>query len=198
MIEPPKVISPKKQSFMGVSYYLCGHYLQRDGERLHRRVYEEFHGPIPKGLHVHHIDENKLNNHPDNLELMERGAHTSHHNKGQQRPVPDEVLAAAAKWHASEAGLKWHREQYEKTKHVLHAKTTANCHQCGVEFTAKNNGNNKFCSGYCATKHRRESGVDNEVRQCDMCGNAFSVNKYKKNRFCTRSCSSKYNAKKAR
>jgi hypothetical protein len=34
---------------------------------LHRLVYENFIGEIPKHLTIHHIDEDKLNNHIDNL-----------------------------------------------------------------------------------------------------------------------------------
>lgn len=34
---------------------------------VHRLVYEHFISPIPKGLTVHHIDENKSNNFVDNL-----------------------------------------------------------------------------------------------------------------------------------
>jgi HNH endonuclease. len=32
---------------------------------------------------VHHIDGNKLNNNPDNLEVMTLAKHTSHHHKGK-------------------------------------------------------------------------------------------------------------------
>ena len=198
MIEPPVIVSDKKQVFMGVSYYLCGHYLQRDGVRLHRVVYESFNGEIPKGMHVHHIDGNKMNNHPSNLELMERGAHTSHHNKGQHRPIPKPVLDAAARWHGSSDGIEWHKSQYEKTKHLLHVDIKVKCQQCGSEYVARNTGTNMFCSGYCATKHRRQSGVDDEVRVCAYCSETFNVNRYRANKFCSRSCSSKNNAKKAR
>lgn len=38
--------------------------------RLNRVVYETFKGEIPEGMYVNHIDENKLNNHISNLNLL--------------------------------------------------------------------------------------------------------------------------------
>lgn len=37
---------------------------------IHRLVYESYYGKIPKGLQVHHIDENKNNNSINNLSLV--------------------------------------------------------------------------------------------------------------------------------
>lgn len=37
---------------------------------LHRLVWESRNGSIPSGLHINHIDGDKDNNHPDNLELV--------------------------------------------------------------------------------------------------------------------------------
>lgn len=38
--------------------------------RLHRVIWEAFHGPIPSNLEVDHIDNNKLNNSIGNLQLL--------------------------------------------------------------------------------------------------------------------------------
>jgi hypothetical protein len=52
-----------------------------DGKSVyeHRVVWERTHGPIPRGFHIHHKDENPLNNALNNLECLPHGVHTAHH-----------------------------------------------------------------------------------------------------------------------
>ena len=49
---------------------------------LHRLIYEEHYGEIPKGHIVHHKNENKLDNRIENLELMTKKEHTILHSTG--------------------------------------------------------------------------------------------------------------------
>jgi hypothetical protein len=42
-------------------------------------VWEAENGPIPPGFSVHHRDENKLNDSPDNLELLSKADHLAIH-----------------------------------------------------------------------------------------------------------------------
>jgi hypothetical protein len=44
----------------------------------HRLVYRHFHGSIPKGLTVNHLDGDKANNHPANLELATHKRQAAH------------------------------------------------------------------------------------------------------------------------
>lgn len=46
----------------------------------HRVIWEEQNGTIPDGHIIHHKNENKLDNHMENLELIEWGEHTRLHN----------------------------------------------------------------------------------------------------------------------
>lgn len=192
----PIQLSATKQVFNGKSYYLCGKYFQNNGERLHRTVYEFHNGPIPKGMAVHHIDEDRSNNRPENLALMAIGEHTTHHHTGLTCQMPVEAINAAAEWHGSREGVEWHKAQYQRTKHKLHIKKVITCLMCRKEVEVTDTGVNKFCSAKCGTKYRKISGVDDELRVCEYCAGRFTVNKYKSNRFCCRGCSSKANAKK--
>ena len=64
----PKVIKPTKRC----GYYRIG--LYKNGKQLfksvHRLVWEAFNGPIPKGMQVNHINEDKTDNRLENLNLM--------------------------------------------------------------------------------------------------------------------------------
>lgn len=51
---------------------------------VHRLIMQQKLGrKIPKGKVVHHIDGNIHNNHPDNLKLQSRSAHSRYHGKGR-------------------------------------------------------------------------------------------------------------------
>lgn len=191
-----RVISPRRQEFEGVCYYLCGFYFQRKGVRLHRLVYERFKGPIPAGYHVHHIDGNRSNNEPGNLQLLLGEVHGQEHGRTEvQRrhleAIGERGRAAAAEWHGSEDGKKWHREQYERhCKDVLHARAPLQCLHCGVTYEGLPKRQN-FCGNNCKSAWRRASGVDDEQRQCVVCGANFAANKYAKTKACSRECGSK-------
>ncbi len=51
--------------------------------RAHRWMYEEFVGPIPAGMHVHHTCENKWCVRPGHLELITATAHNALHKTGK-------------------------------------------------------------------------------------------------------------------
>ena len=179
------------------NYYRCNALRKR----LHQYIWEKHNGKTDKGYHVHHIDENKLNNHISNLELMHGSKHISMH----MNNLTDEQLEdmrinlkvnaqpKAKEWHATEEGSNWHREHYERMKDKLHAKHPRECKQCGKDYDSLIHS--KFCSNNCKSKWRRESGIDNVTRCCIACGNDFEVNKYYKNVTCSKSCSNRTRAK---
>ena len=51
----------------------------RNGDKMHRMVYEYYNGKIPSGYVIHHIDENKLNNDISNLQLISDSDHRRLH-----------------------------------------------------------------------------------------------------------------------
>ena len=81
---PPKVkvIDEKTQSFNGVAYHVnnSGHF-DKHLIQLHRVVWKYCIGDIPKGMHVHHRDENKANNHISNLQLLTPAEHKALHRR---------------------------------------------------------------------------------------------------------------------
>src|SRR3990167_6163899 len=184
------VVAPTYQEFMGRRYYKCGDHF-RATIPLHRAVYEAVFGPIPKGMDVHHKDENPANNEPGNLELLPRGRHISRHRKGSThtRPVPAAARRAAAEWHRSEEGRRWHREQYEKTGFgAIHQRKEFACEQCGRSYETTATGRNRFCSPRCSMRWHRAAGTFDEKRHCLVCGLEFVAYRYAPTRTCSRKC----------
>ena len=56
------------------------------GKLLHRLIYEECFGSIPKGFHIHHLDGNKENNNPANLVMISKSNHHHLHTSGVNHP----------------------------------------------------------------------------------------------------------------
>lgn len=63
----PKIMNPKKGFYYRIQLYKKGVYRYFSINRL---VYEAFHGPIPRGMQVNHINEIKSDNSLWNLNLM--------------------------------------------------------------------------------------------------------------------------------
>jgi hypothetical protein len=53
--------------------------VERKRKYLHRKVWEDFYGEIPKGFTIHHKDGNKLNNDITNLVLISNVEHSRMH-----------------------------------------------------------------------------------------------------------------------
>lgn len=56
------------------------------GKLLHRLIYEECFGSIPKGYSIHHIDGDKTNNNPGNLMMLTKSNHHKLHMQGTNHP----------------------------------------------------------------------------------------------------------------
>ena len=92
---------------------------------LHRQIWIDLKGDIPKGYIVHHKDEDPLNNKIDNLELLSHSAHAGHHSRQlYRRKMSQENIKlaqeAAKSWHRSKEGRAWHvqnaKSYWEKRK----------------------------------------------------------------------------------
>ena len=188
-------------------YWQCNQFIAKEGKpkRLHRYVWEKYHGTIKPGYDVHHIDKNKDNNDISNLICLSSHDHQHLHGVEKVKNNPEwfaefhqRGIESAPKWHASTEGHEWHTKHYEMMKDKLHAKKEFVCEQCGKTFSAQDNGHNRFCSNACKSKWRRNNHIDDVERTCVICGTKFSANKYSKKETCSRSCASKLSFAKRR
>jgi hypothetical protein len=169
-----QVISNTVQKFNGESFYLCGHYYQRKGKRLHRTVWEYHNGGIPKGYHVHHADGNKSNNDITNLVLLEKTEHIREHmNQPERREWSSQAICIAReyanKWHGSEAGKAFHSAQ-SKASWEKRKLQTYTCTECGKEFQTRHiygEGQNHFCHLNCRAKYGRRHRGEKEATNAD-------------------------------
>lgn len=187
-------ISDTIQEFNGERFYLCGHYFQHKGKRLHRAVWESYNGDIPEGYHVHHIDGDRTHNDIDNLSLMPGLEHIGMHAKEESRRANGRrailfAIAAAPEWHRSEEGRAWH-SQHSKDVWKDRPEREYVCTCCGKTFlsTRVQHNGKMFCSANCRSQYRRITGVDDEVRICPVCGRSFTVNRYAKKKTCSKAC----------
>ena len=152
----PIVVSNTVQEFEGRNFWLCGRYFQRprDGEILHRKVWERNRGHIPPGFQIHHIDEDRTNNAIENLECLTPQEHLG------VRHSHEPALASARAWHATDEGFAWHSRHYrEKLKPVFSKMAAVHCVICGAErqVRAVDINRTKTCGDRCrATKKRRD------------------------------------------
>lgn len=141
------------------------------GRYAHRVIYEQHKGSIPKGWVVHHKDEDKSNNDPDNLEAMPRKEHQRLHATG--RTNSDAQKAAAS-----------------RTLGSLRTPKPAKCIQCQADFVSTSAGEvGKFCSRPCLESWRGNKFTP-EVRTCLVCEGEYLAKK-RFQRYCCKQCNNK-------
>lgn len=163
---------------------------------MHRQVWEDHFGEIPKGFHVHHKDGNTLNNDISNLECITAKKHREHHPfvgdvLDRQLAHLENIRPLSKAWHASEEGRKKHAEIGAMAWKNFKPKEKT-CDQCGGKFnTSAMHGKERFCGNACKSAWRRSKGIDDVVKQCGFCGEQFTSNKYQKASYCSRSCAAR-------
>lgn len=172
--------------------YRLGYYIRT--ERLHRRIWEDNYGEIPKDHHIHHKNGDMLDNRIENLECLHKSLHHSlHFDTEKQVAHLHKQRDKATKWHKSKEGRKWHSENSKRTwKKRIPRKRI--CTICGKEFFTLNFNGTKYCSQKCRSK----SGyIKNKITvSCEICKKKFETAKRKRSaRACSPQCGALLTAK---
>lgn len=144
-------------------------YYSKGNKKLHRAVWEDAFGEIPKSCHIHHKDSNPANNALENLECIDASEHLSNtwnkHKEKLSKGFSEKAREKAAEWHKSEAGRLWHSRQAKRSKNWTKWKReTRECQNCGNEYQGLiRNGANvqKFCHPNCkAAFYRKRKAIE--------------------------------------
>ena len=159
----------------------------------HRDLWKKHHGPIPKGHHVHHKDDNPLNNELSNLECLSPKEHAARHAGGEHsersRRHINSVRHLASKWHKSDAGRQWHRENSKRIWAGRKKRLIGYCECCGKGIYTRNPTARKFCSNACWRYVKdRQRAYEKQV-PCPVCSKTFWQSRYRKQpKTCSRVC----------
>lgn len=101
--------------------------------QLHRYVWEQNNGPIPKGYIVHHINGNKLDNRIENLSCISQKEHNLIHSKDRKIWNTGLTVETSKKWKETlDKALKVRHEQsFEKCKLVKELRKTMSAREVG-------------------------------------------------------------------
>lgn len=106
------VLSNQNKKGWYLTVNLFDHNGVRHTRRIHRLVAETFIGNIPSGYHVHHKDDNKQNNHVDNLEII----HPVNHRKETEITHP-QIITGMNNYNRFERSKRI--QQYDKEGHFI-------------------------------------------------------------------------------
>ena len=185
--EPPtvEIVDDKYQIFDGTTY--CkdkgGHFIC--GLAIHRAVWKYFHGEIPSGYVIHHVDENKSNNHIENLRLLTSSEHIALHS---QKPSVEKTCPVCGKKFVPPR-TKLNQICCSSTCHAIRITKPLIekiCPVCGKSFAVKRRDSKQICcSPACGYIHRTKE----TKKICPICGKEFTVNgKNKRTTTCSPSC----------
>jgi predicted nucleic acid-binding Zn ribbon protein len=145
---------------------------------LHRVIWTENNGPIPKGLCVHHKDHDPSNNSISNLTLASMSEHNSLH--ARERMSDPAKLEIQRRYMEKAIRANWlKRKRHQST-----------CQVCGKEFMTYFPMKAKYCSKSCFNKHCVKT-YRSDDRHCVVCGKTFECYRYASTRHCSTACAVK-------
>lgn len=143
-----------------------GYYGNKYRSLLHRYVWEQHHGPIPDGMHIHHKDHDKGNNDISNLALVTPAEHHTHHERDTE-------------WHRKGGYAAWANARYRDYV----------CERCGEGFRSRGT---QDVVRYCSQACRDYASRAREERVCCVCGERYECQTRLPSRTCSRRCTSIY------
>lgn len=188
---------PESPNWSDSNYYRPNSvHIKRGVKALHIEIWQDAHGLVPEGCHIHHRDGDTSNNALDNLECLTAELHAQFHSehysderRERARRHIEEIRPLASAWHKSDEGRAWHRIIGGMAYDNAEVRTYI-CERCGNEFRSRDFRSERvrFCSNNCKAYARRDSGVDNETRRCKRCNTEFGCNRYVRKEYCSPGC----------
>lgn len=146
-----------------------GYYSNSHTDFLHRVIWTDHVGPIPRGWHIHHVDEDRGNNQISNLRLLTPKAHSAEH------PEPKGYTAFNYETRGSNTRRAW---EYREWKPFV-------CAHCGKSGTTPYVGHRKFCNYLC--EQRYKSALKVMERICIQCGQVY-IARDPRRMYCSPAC----------
>ena len=164
MGNPEIVFNGKRYKYnKSTGYYIFydKDYAKRNGETLHRAIWEFYSGKkIPKGYVIHHIDGNRGNNDYSNLMCVSHTEHAALHRWGDKararlKEHPEALenfINKARLYHQSPEGRAEASKRFKKNMDKVRERRT--CVLCGKEFD------------YCITSKSDDRKVCYKCKDC--------------------------------
>lgn len=172
-------LAAQRFSWAGQHYRTTYSRSSHDYAYVHRLVAAAFFGPCPEGYEVHHRDEDKTNNLPDNFEYLEQATHRRLQCGFRDKPNEDKrtynlcVALRSRRSYAKENNPRW-KPPDQRGVEVI-------CALCGIAFRANPSSKSKFCGHPCYLNSRRQ--------QCGVCGVFYNARRSVKiTGFCSDVC----------
>lgn len=185
---------PESKSYTTKYYY----YRQDNNKKvifLHKVIYQEYFGEIPKGYHIHHIDGNCVNNHITNLEALSPSEHSKIHSQKQKENLKKfRCLFCGKEYEAFFNGTNKFcsiscKDKYRRRSGVDNTEDI--CIICGSTFTHNKKNKIATCSQKC---HTILTNKKREVKCiCKHCGKEYIGHTTNvENKWCSKSCGNAY------
>lgn len=165
-----------------------GYYARNEYILLHRKIWEDSNGKIPKGFQIHHKDGDRTNNNLENLECISHSQHVKLHWKTNGEYLTEKVrenIKKAGEWRKTEEGRKYY-SIHAKDVWKNSPKHFRKCSVCEKEYECYERNISKYCSRTC--KHEKAKIAYREIRQCVICKNEFEAFKHNRTATCSKEC----------